>query len=291
MSRPKYRRLVIVAIISSVVTFVLAVGGSGAWYYRKSTRLQSLLDASRVAEEAQDWSTVEANLRSYVARGGDDPTVYFRIGRAIESGAINERDRLRAIPFYARSLAKQPNHLESRLRFAELQVTDNPPEAIKVADRILQGRPDHPDAWRIKALARLRIASRTEAAVDRLTEADEVVAKALTLAPGDLKLASQAADFYARHAAVIAKARRTSVEEVNEFARKTLDAAVEQAEDEAEARLARVLFRRRQASVVPGDAVISEDIQRLVELRPNSNSVRMLAAGWATGKALLSKTD
>jgi len=168
---------------------------------------------------------------------------------------------------------------------AELMVDSKPVEAIKGADIVLQKQPDNADAWRVKALAMVRLLPATGAAADRLLETHRVLDTALRYQPGHLRLASEFAEFHHRNAARLGAALKKKPAEIEAAASAALDRLVDLHEDEAEARLARMLFRRRAGAVNLDDETVQEDLQRLVVLRPSSNVVRLLAAGWYARQA------
>lgn len=275
----------IVLAVAAAVLLSAVAGGAFAWMYRQARKKQVLLEAAAAAEAAGDWAAAESALRRYVLLQGDDAQTCQRIGQAIERGAVDEQDRRRALPFYAKAVSLAPQDDVARLRFAELLVDENPVEAIKSADMVLQRQPDSAGAWRVKALALARMLPGGDAAEDRLIETHRALEKALRYQPGHLRLASQVAEFNQQNAERLAAALRKPKAEFEAAASAALDQLVEQAEDEAEARMARVLFRRRLGTVTPDDRLLREDLQRLVQLRPSSNVIRLLAAGLAARQA------
>jgi tetratricopeptide (TPR) repeat protein len=276
----------IVLAVAAAALLTAVAGGAFTWAYRQANKKRALLAAAAAAESAGDWSAVENALRRYANLRGDDAETCQRIGNAIERGASDEQDRLRALPFYAKAVSLAPDNDLVRLQFAELLIDENPVEAVTSAEMILQRQPDHPDAWRAKALGLGRmlpgngIASR-----DRLIDTHQALDEAIGRQPGHLRLASQVAEFNHRNAAGLAAALGKPPAEFTTAALATLDRLVAHCDDEAEARLTRLLFRRRLETTSPDDPFIKEDLQRLVELRPSSTVVRLLAAGWATKQA------
>lgn len=273
--------------VTAVVTAVLLVIGAGTfvWLKRQANRRQFLLALAAEAESAQDWMGVEAALRRYITVAGEDAQTCARTGDAIVSGAADGQDQRRALPFYAKAVSLDPENDHVRLRFADLMLLDNPAEALRSSELVLGRQPDQPEAWRIRAMAMVRMLPASAPASGRLLEIYEVLQRALGYQPGHLELASQVAEFAYRHAARLASGLETERAEIEFRALAVLDGLVEHAEDEGEARLIRVLFRRRVPNLGTDDPVVSEDLQRLVELRPASNVVRLLAAGWAARKA------
>jgi Tfp pilus assembly protein PilF len=286
MSRRCLRHPKVVLLVLAAVVLLMVGGGAVAWMYRQARNKRILLEAAAAAAEtAGDWAAVESALRRYARLQGDDAQTCQRIGHAIETGAVDEQDRRRALPFYAKAISLDPQNNVARLGFAELLVGENPVEAVKSADMVLQRQPDSADAWRVKALGLTSLLAGSDAAVDRLLETHQALDTALRLQPGHLRLASQVAEFNRRYAARLAAALRKPPAEFEAAAATALDRLVEHADDEAEARLTRLLFQRRLGKVNSDDRTAKEDLQRLVALRPSSNVVRLLAAGWSAGHA------
>ncbi len=258
---------------------LLATVGTLAWAHRQANKKQALLEAASLAECAADWTTVESALRRYACLQGDDTDTCLRIGLAIEHGAVNDTDRQRALPFYVRALSLTRRSNEARLRLADLLVNENPPEAIRYANMVLQRQPTSGDAWRIKAIGLARMNSPNETVKDRLHEAHLALDTALQHQPGNLRLATEAAEFYVRCAAPLAVSLGMSADDLQQVAMAALDMAIAHGDDEAEARLTRLLFRRKCGLGGQDDDIACEDLRRLVELRPSSNVVRLLAAG------------
>ena len=285
MFRRWLRHPKILLAVAATALLLATVGGVSAWMYRQARNKQLLLNAAAAAEQAGDWATVESALRRYASLHGDDAEICQRIGQAIQRGAADDQDRRRAVPFLAKAVGLDPKNDSVRLQFAELLVDENPVEAAKSADIVLQTQPDSPAAWCVKALALVRMLPGTDASEDRLLETQRVLDKALGYQPGHLRLASAFAEFSHRNAARLATALGKSPADLDAAACAALDRAVEQAEDEAEARLTRVLFRRQLATTTAEDSLIKQDLERLVELRPASNVIRLLAAGRAARQA------
>ena len=148
-----FKRWRIVLACGATVCVLLSIALFGAWKYRQSKKLQALLGAAKAAEEAGNWAAAESALRRYAHEHGDTADVCRRIGQAIERGATTEQDHLRALTFYGKALSLDPLDDSLRLQFAELQVEDNPLDALRQADTVLQRAPENPVAWRVKGLA------------------------------------------------------------------------------------------------------------------------------------------
>jgi len=286
MFRRCLRHPKILLAVAAATVLLLVAGGTFGWMYRQAKKMRVLLETAAAAEVTGDWATVESALRRYASLHGDDAETCYRIGYAIETGASDEQDRMRAMPFYAKAVSLSPANDLARLRFAELLINDNPVEAVTSAEIVLQRQAGDADALRVKALGLARMSPRDGgAARDRLIETHQALNMAIRCQPGHLRLASQVAEFNRRNAAGLASALGKSPADFEALALAALDRLVEHCDDEAEARLTRLLFRRRLGTVTPDDQMIREDLQRLVTLRPSSNVVRLLAAGWYSRQA------
>lgn len=286
MLKKIFRRPLLLATILFSVMLVAVGGGLWAWNYRLQKKQKFLLTAAAEAEQAGDWATVESALRHYAQRWGTTAEQSRRIGLAIERGAVSEEDRHRALPFYAKAVSLAPTDIASRLRFAELLVDDNPIEAAGSADQVLRQQPEHIDALRIRALALRRLTAHSDAADSMLLSADEAFRKALAVQPGHVRLATRAADFWFSNAAQLADATENTKAHYEQQAAQVMDQAVEAAEDEFEARLARLLYRYRRHPAGREDQVVREDLEQLIRLRPGSTTIRLLAAGWSAHEVM-----
>ncbi len=279
------KRWRILIVGGATLSLLLSVALAWAWNHHRAKSMQLLLETATAAEQAGDWAAAESALRRYAHRQGDTADICRRIGQAIERGATTEPDRLRAVTFYGKALSLAPQDDAVRLQFAELQVEDNPLDSLRQAETVLQRIAEHPVAWRVKALALGRLTPRQETSDSRLAETYRTLTQALRYQPGHLRLASRTAEFSRQHARRLAVVLNISREELERSADEVMDRLVAQAEEEGDARLARLLYRRQAGLGGPTDPTTAEDLLRLVELRPASNVVRLLAAGQAVRQA------
>jgi len=276
-------KLLVTTIVLAFVALVAIV--SLAWVHRNARESRALLDAAATAERAGEWSAAESSLRRYLRLRGDDSAICRRIGQTIERGAVNTADRLRAVPFYAKALRLEPDNDDVRICFAELQLDTNPRESLVHADAVLNRDARNPDALRIRALALVRLTPKHEVPDSRLTEVFETIADTLERQPAHIQLACQFAEFGRQHTDRLATVLSTSPEEITRRADDAMDRMVREAEDKAEARMARFLYRRKHCPVNFEGDVLFEDLRELVALKPSSSVVRLLAAGMATRRA------
>ncbi len=272
------------ALLISLLLLVAASGVAG-WSYRRERLKRLLWAAAAEAEAAQDWASVELALRRYETLQGATPESSERIGQAIETGATTARDRRRAMPFYARAVSQDPQNHRVRLRLADLRLDEQPLEAIQAAERVLKHEPEHPDALRIKAMGLARLIPSVQADAGRLKEAYQALLRAVDSQSDHLTLVAETAEFTRAHRDALSSALGRSQSDLLDEVDRMLEELVASAEDEAEARLTRVLYRRRRVATDADDPLIGEDLERLVALQPASNLIRLLAAGWSARRA------
>ncbi len=276
---------IVLSCIFLVMLLLLSLGG---WYWysqRQAIKRQALLSAAASAEASRNWAGAESALRRYAQLAGDDSKTCRRIGMAIEAGARDEEDRRRAIPFYAKAVSLSPDDNEARLRFGDLQVDVNPVESVRQADYVLKTEPGNADALSVKALALIRMAGASDPSGKNQRDAYAALRVALDAQPGNLRLVSRSADFLYRNAKQLGTLLRRPAAELQGEAVTALDQLAKKSSDEAESRLARVRFRLENQLAKSDDPQVREDLERLVELRPTSSVIRLLAAGWYASRA------
>ena len=278
--RPKTVAVVLVSLL-----LLVAAGGVAGWIYRRERLKRLLWAAAAEAEAAQDWASVELALRRYEMLQGATAESSERIGQAIENGATTTRDRRRAMPFYARAISQDLENHQVRLRLADLRLDEQPLEAIQAAERVMKHEPENPDALRIKAVGLARLTPPVQADSVRLKEAYQALLRAVESQSDHLTLVAETAEFVRANRDALSSALGRSQTDLLDEVDSMLEELVASAEDETEARLTRVLYRRRRVAADADDPLIGEDLERLVELRPASNLIRLLAAGWSVRRA------
>ena len=233
-----------------------------------------------MAEAKGDWITVESALRQYFELGETTPELLVRVAIAIESNAKDDDGKKRALPFYAKALTMDPAMIDARIRLADLQVHENPRQAIEQAEWILNRSPSHAGALRARAMASARLTRPSESDPERLLETYRRLQDANQRLPGEAELASQLAEFGRRHAAQIAKATDKTAPEILSLCDAALDRLVETADTPSDARLTRFLYRQKHVLGGERDPRSQADVDYLVEAKPSSSLIRMLAAGW-----------
>lgn len=276
---------IVLGCISLFMLLLLSLGGWFVYSYRQAAKRQSLLTAAASAESAHDWAGAESALRRYARMVGDDPETCRRIGKAIESGATDDEDRRRALPFYAKAVSRAPNDYVARVRFGDLQVDVNPVESVRQADFVLKSDPGNADALSVKALALIRMAGASDPSGKAQRDAYAAARVALDAQPGNLRLVSRSSEFLYRNAKQLSTLLRRPAAEFQREALTALDQLVKRSNDEAESRLARVRFRLENQLAKSDDPQVREDLERLVALRPTSSVIRLLAAGWYASRA------
>lgn len=236
-----------------VITLVsLAAGASGFHFVRQwqLTRLsETFLDRASDAEAKGDWIRAADNLDRYLRFEPQDAPVRRRLAEVYAKGAQSFDEKQRAVALHYRALAASTNvdATDLRVTLAELLLqTNRLAEAEHESEQILKKEDENARASRVFAIARYLQWSRGDFASTEAQELDLLgsIEAALTLNPADIALAEFGAKLYREYPAIVEayKADITASASMDR-ADKLLDQAVQYNPGNAEARLARHLYR------------------------------------------------
>jgi len=261
----------------------LAAAASGFHFVRQwqLTRLaRTFLDRAQVAEARADWFTAAEDLDRYLHFEPGHSAIRWKLAEVFSKGANTLDEKRRAVTLHYRALSASADGdtIALRVRLAELLLqTKRFQEAEGEARNVLQSQPGNAQALRVLALARCFQWQNGELSSARPQDLALLrdVESAFAANPGDLALAEVGAKLYRDCPAIVkAHARNLLPAEAQKRADAFLDRAVDVNPGDAEAWLARHLYRVRYG--LPDAAAL--DLQQALKVEPEHPQVLLVAS-------------
>lgn len=286
----KRRSLNVKLFVATLVVLALAIPAIDYWHrYEIRNLVDGLLTTAKEAEEKEDWRTAARLLSQYVELRPDDGDATARLASAIDKGATSGRERLRALPVYAKALELKPDLVDVRARSAELQLMTSEKSALASAEEILQKTPNHPAALGVKAKALARINEKTPVEQRKTMDVIQAHEEAVAKDPGNIETVGRLASLYRDRAADLEKTLGKPAAEWHAKADELIDQLARTRPKDVKTLLLRDRYRRRFSLPTRPDKqqpALSEDLAAALQLAPDRLDVRLAVADEIVAAAL-----
>ncbi|MEO2048800.1 MAG: tetratricopeptide repeat protein, partial [Pirellulales bacterium] len=144
--------------IGTLIVLAVFVPSSWGWhYFQVSRQTRTILTRARDLVEEQEFERSLRFFRQYIMTKPENVDVRIEYAEALDEVGKTNPFRVRnAVNAFAHVLGMAPNHLESKIRYAELLLRlGESDSALTAADEILEKETEHPAALRIRATALL----------------------------------------------------------------------------------------------------------------------------------------
>ncbi|MBN1854028.1 MAG: tetratricopeptide repeat protein [Pirellulales bacterium] len=272
---PPHKRVVNLRLLAATLVILGVFYLLANWWYRLQLERTSvaLLARADALESTQEWSKVANALQRYLLLHPGDSAVRIRTIEVYAKAAETARDKQRLIQYLYQAIGLNPERSDLQLQLAEnlLQLGEFA-AAEKEARKLVMKESENASAARRVIALSLVARARPDG---NITPKQTIIElnKALTYQPGDIKLASTAADFLHRYP--------DSLEEKNvvpaTYADQIIDRMVEANPGNPDALVARYTYAKRH---IPAKARES-DLKTALELNPNHVEALLLAANRA----------
>jgi len=270
------------------VTAVGIVAAASGFHYVRGWQLSRLsktfLDRAREAQQREDWREAAEQFDHYLRLSPEQAAARTELALVFAKGAKSLDEKQRAVALHYRALASalEDSTDELRIGLAELLLqTGRPLEAENAARDVLDRLPEEPRASRAFALARYmqwragELGARSPDDLQLLAPLEE----ALERNPTDIALAEVTATLYREQPAIVEKHNPgLPPEKYGPLADAVLDRAVELNVSNAEALLARHLYRAKYAQSDRERELAEQDLAKALVLAPQHPQILLTAS-------------
>jgi tetratricopeptide (TPR) repeat protein len=284
--RRRLRRQVNVPLLAVTVVLVsmLAGGGYLLYQHQQGQLTESLLNRAEALKSKEEWGKAAGYYQRYLWLNPDDFDARVALLDAVEQSVATPRDRWRLISMLYETIGLDPSkRIDLRLRLAEnllewgdYAAAEKHASELLLPDAAIEDAASLASARRIIALSKAKsspvirrdVTIRDEQRTEIRNVAGLLLASHAEL-PGDVALASTAAEFYRRNAAII----NDDENEANLQADQIMDSLVEASHEDPNAYVSR--YRYRRAFGLPR---LEDDLNEALRIDPMHYDALVFAA-------------